>query len=97
MADDEQSHDDHDDHVDHDDHDASEESASSDMRDDDLLVLEQAENLLPVWEPTGEPRVDSALDMLAALDPDDVHQHAEVFNRVHEELRGTLADLDSSA
>lgn len=65
------------------------------LADEDVLLLEEAELALPVWEPTGEPRVDAALDLLSMLDADDVHQHAEVFDSVHRELRGTLADLDA--
>jgi len=65
---------------------------------DDVLVLEEVDEalVLPVWEPTGEPRVDEALDELTRLDPDDVHQHAEVFAHVHERLRDVLSNLDSS-
>lgn len=65
---------------------------------DDVLVLEEVDEalVLPVWEPTGEPRVDEALDELTRLDPDDVHQHAEVFAHVHERLRDVLSNLDST-
>ena len=36
--------------------------------DEDFALLEEVEEelVLPVWEPTGEPRVDSALDLLMA-------------------------------
>lgn len=69
-----------------------------DLSEDDVLVLEEIDEalVLPVWEPTGEPRVDEALDELTRLDPDDVHQHAEVFAHVHERLRDVLSNLDSS-
>lgn len=67
------------------------------LADEDVLLLEEAELPLPVWEPTGEPRVDAALDRLVTLNADDVHQHAEVFDAVHRELRGTLADLDAGS
>ena len=65
---------------------------------DRVLLLDEvdAELQLAVWEPTGEPRVDAALDLLGQLDPDNVHGHAEVFDRVHQELRGTLSDLDAT-
>lgn len=69
-----------------------------DEADDVLLLEEVVESLeLPVWEPTGEPGVDEALDELTRLDPDDVHQHAAVFDGIHQRLRGTLSDLDTSA
>jgi hypothetical protein len=49
-----------------------------------------------VWEPTGVARVDETLDELTLLEPDDVHQHAEVYTAVHQRLRDTLSDLDTS-
>ena len=71
---------------------------SLDEADDSILLLEEAQDplLLQVWEPTGEPRVDAALDRLAELDPDDVHQHASVFDDIHRQLRATLTDLDAT-
>ena len=70
------------------------------LEDDDVLLLEEveveAELVLPVWEPTGDPQVDAALDLLTTLDPDDVHQHAAVFDEIHQGLRGRLSDLDAS-
>ncbi len=68
--------------------------------DDDVLLLDEAPDqdlVLNVWEPTGEARVDSALDLLAGLDPDDVGQHAQVFDEIHQQLRGTLTDLDAAS
>ena len=67
--------------------------------DEPFVLIEEVEEelVLPVWEPTGEPRVDSALDLLASLDPDDIHSHAAVFDEVHQQLRGTLVDLDESS
>jgi hypothetical protein len=66
------------------------------LADDEVLVLEEvdAEQVLPMWQPTGEPGVDAALDLLGQLDPDDVHQHAPVFDDIHQRLRATLTDLD---
>jgi hypothetical protein len=77
----------------------TEDVGAEDVGAEDVLVLEEiVESLeLPVWEPTGEPRVDEALDELTRLDPDDVHQHAAVFDGIHQLLRGTLSDLDTSA
>jgi hypothetical protein len=67
--------------------------------DEDVLLLEEVDEslVLPVWEPTGEPRVDAALDRLVELDPDDVAQHATVFDEVHQALRATLTDLEPSS
>ena len=72
---------------------------SSDLQDDEVLLLDEVEDelLLPVWEPTGEPGVDAALDLLSQLDPDDVHQHAAVFDDIHQRLRATLTDLDAQS
>jgi len=70
-----------------------------DAVDEDLVLLEEVEDelVLPVWEPTGEHRVDAALDLLTTLDPDDVATHAPVFDEVHQQLRNTLADLDAAS
>jgi hypothetical protein len=67
------------------------------LADDDVLLLEEveAESVLPMWEPTGDHRVDAALDLLNGIDPDDVHQHAAVFTEVHQQLRAALSDLDA--
>jgi hypothetical protein len=64
--------------------------------DDDVLLLEEVDNelLLPMWEPTGEPRVDEALELLSTLDVDDVHSHAEVYGQIHVQLRAALTDVD---
>lgn len=75
-------------------------TGAADAGDDDLLVLEEVDEggidlVLPVWEPTGEPRVDEALDELTRLDPGDVHQHAPVYADVHERLRDALSNLDA--
>lgn len=71
----------------------------SDGAEQDLVLLEEVEDelVLPVWEPTGEHRVDAALDLLAAMDPDDVATHAAVFDEVHQQLRRTLTDLDAAS
>ncbi len=59
---------------------------------EDVLVLNEL--VLPVWEPTGQPAVDAALDRLTVLNVDDLSSQAEVFDLVHRELRQVLADLD---
>lgn len=75
---------------------SSVDASFDDDGDDDVLVLEEvdASLTLPVWEPTGEPRVDAALDLLTMLDVDDVSGHAEVFAQVHDGLRAALTHLD---
>ena len=77
--------------------DVDESSRERGPRGEDVLLLEEVEDelVLPVWEPTGEPGVDAALDLLGQLDPDDVHQHAAVFDDIHQRLRATLTDLDA--
>jgi hypothetical protein len=70
-----------------------------DLVDDDgteLVLVEEVETelVLPVWEPTGEPRVDEALDLLVDLDPQSVDGHVAVFEEVHRRLHGALADTD---
>jgi hypothetical protein len=72
-------------------------TGTTDLADDEVLLLEEVEDelVLAVWEPTGEPGVDAALDLLGQLDPDDVHQHAAVFDDIHQRLRATLTDLDA--
>ena len=69
-----------------------------DPLEEELVLLEEVEDelVLPVWEPTGEARVDAALDALSGLDPDDVHGHAAVFDDVHQQLRSALTDLDAA-
>ena len=69
-----------------------------DLDDEEVLVLDevQAEPELPMWEATGEPRVDAALDLLGSLD-DDVHAHAAVFDEIHRQLHATLSDVDSAS
>jgi hypothetical protein len=66
---------------------------------DDVMLLAEVDTALelPMWQATGEARVDAALDLLGTLDGDDVHQHAGVFTQIHEQLRGTLVDLDSTS
>jgi hypothetical protein len=46
---------------------------------------------------TGDPRVDAVLDSLDALDGRPIDQHAEVFERAHEQLRAALEPDRESA
>lgn len=77
---------------------AVDDAVAGEAAEEDILLLEEAQDplVLQVWEPTGEARVDAALDRLAELDPDDVHQHAAIFDDIHQQLRATLTDLDAS-
>ncbi len=53
-------------------------------------MSEQAE--LPVWEPTGDPRVDDAVGLLQGLANLPVADHADVLTDVHRRLRDALAE-----
>jgi hypothetical protein len=68
-------------------------------RNDDILLLDEVDASLelPLWEPTGEPRVDEALELLSTLDTEDVSGHAEVYGRIHHLLRAALTDADAPA
>ena len=52
---------------------------------------------LPPVEPTGDPRVDAALDRLSELESTPVAEHVEIFTDVHARLTGALADLGEEA
>lgn len=65
---------------------------------EEVMVLDELDDpelVLPVWEPTGEPRVDASLDALSLLDGIAVSEHASVFDELHGGLRRVLADLDA--
>lgn len=64
---------------------------------EDILVLDEVtdpELALPVWEATGNAEVDSALEMIQLLDPDNIHEHADALGKVHEKLHNLMANLD---
>lgn len=48
---------------------------------------------LPVWEPTGEGRVDAALDRIHELDELPTSEHVAVFEDIHRRLQEALADV----
>lgn len=48
---------------------------------------------LPPVEPTGDPRVDAALERLTELEGAPVAEHVEVYSDIHARLTGALADL----
>ena len=62
-----------------------------------VMVLAQHDNalVLPVWQPTGDAEVDTALEELATLDDRDIHDHAAVFTSVHGRLHQRLSDLSA--
>ena len=58
---------------------------------DDQGVEGAAGPLVPADQPsTGDPRVDAVLDSLLGLDELPVGEHAVVFERAHDALRGAL-------
>lgn len=63
---------------------------------DDVLVLEEMPDpdaVLPVWEPTGHPTVDAALEQLHAVSGTALGDHAAIYERVQHSLRATLDGL----
>ncbi len=64
---------------------------------DSVMVLAEHDNalVLPVWEPTGDIEVDTALEELATLDDLDIHEHSAVFSSVHGRLHQRLSDLSA--
>jgi len=65
---------------------------------EDLMVLAEApaDLVLEVWEPTGDPVVDSALEDLRALDTAELGDHGEIFASIHDQLRARLTDLSDT-
>ncbi|MCF8530158.1 MAG: hypothetical protein K9G12_06305 [Candidatus Nanopelagicales bacterium] len=63
----------------------------------EVLVLDEVtdpELVLPVWEATGNPEVDGALELIQGIDPDDIHSHAEILGTVHGQLHDLMSQLD---
>jgi hypothetical protein len=69
-----------------------------DMGDEEeMLVLDEAPDpdlMLPVWESTGVPAVDGALERLRVVAEAGLDEHPEVFGAIHVDLRQVLGDLD---
>ncbi len=59
--------------------------------DEEVVALE-----LPVWEPTGEGRVDAALDRLHDVVNLPTAEHVEVYEDVYRRLGEALADLETT-
>ncbi len=74
-----------------------EESIVIESESDDLLVLEEVadfELVLPVWEATGNGEIDSALELIQAIDLEDIHSHHGILTEVHDRLRDVMVNLD---
>ncbi len=74
-----------------------EESIVIESESDDLLVLEEVadfELVLPVWEATGNGEIDSALELIQAIDLEDIHSHHGILTEVHDQLRDVMVNLD---
>jgi hypothetical protein len=64
---------------------------------EDLLVLDEvvdSELVLPVWEATGNIEIDSALELIQAIDLEDIHSHQAILTQVHDRLRDVMVNLD---
>ncbi len=46
---------------------------------------------LPVWESTGDPSVDAALELLVIAEEVPVEEHQPIFEDVHARLRQALS------
>ena len=66
-----------------------------DVADEEVLLMQEVheEDVLPVWDPTGQPMVDEALELLQGLSGD-VNEHASVYDEVHLRLRDSLASQE---
>lgn len=63
-----------------------------------LVLQEQSMALeLPVWEPTGDPEVDAALEALSQLNERSLADHASIFDDVYRRLHGRLSSLASGS
>ncbi len=74
-----------------------EESIVIESESDDLLVLEEVadfELVLPVWEATGNGEIDSALELIQAIDLEDIRSHHGILTEVHDRLRDVMVNLD---
>lgn len=63
----------------------------------DLLVLDEmvdSDLVLPIWEATGNSEVDSALELIQAIDLEEVHSHHGILTEVHDRLRDVMVNLN---
>jgi hypothetical protein len=49
-----------------------------------------SDDALPVWEPTGEPAVDAALELLVIAEEVPLEEQQKVYEDVHTQLRQAL-------
>jgi hypothetical protein len=64
---------------------------------EDLLVLDEmvdSDLVLPMWEATGNSEVDSALELIQAIDLEEIHSHHGILTQVHDRLRDVMVNLD---
>ena len=59
-------------------------------------VEESVDEAAPVFEPTGEPRVDDAAARLHDIDAAPTSEHVAIFEDVHGRLQEALRDLGSA-
>jgi hypothetical protein len=62
------------------------------MQSDENAVQQGLPITVPV-EPTGDARVDAALERLQELDQVPIEEHAEVFGDIHVRLSGALGEV----
>jgi hypothetical protein len=65
------------------------------MPSDDLAVQQGLPISVPV-QPTGDARVDAALERLQELDQVPIEEHAEIFGDIHARLTAALGDASQS-
>jgi hypothetical protein len=74
-----------------------EEAVMADTSMSEILVLDEIvdpELALPIWEATGNPEVDESLELIQALDSDNLHAHVDVLREVHGRLHELMANID---
>lgn len=68
-----------------------------DLHSPEVMVLDEIidpELALPIWEATGNPEVDAALELIQTLDSENVHSHVDVLSEVHSQLHAHMANID---
>jgi hypothetical protein len=68
-----------------------------DLDSPEVMVLDEIsdpELALPIWEATGNPDVDGALELIQTLDSENVHSHVDILKEVHSQLHAHMANID---